>query len=133
MDNEEVKNVAQSEDENKDINTAADTEEVNNESEINTDEVQKNEYLLNDEEKGNNKHSIGNDILANVMDQLIMLCLSAIILLIFSFLIKFVGYYVAMPVPVLFIIYVIVECLYGPTLKNSKLKKTVGDKIFKIQ
>lgn len=133
MDNREIKNAVQSEDENKDINTAADIEEAHNESEINTDEVQKNEYLLNDEEEENNKHGIVNDIFANVMDQLIMLCLSAVILLIFSFLIKFAGYYVAMPVPVLFIIYVIIECLYGPLLKNSRLKKTIGDKIFKIQ
>lgn len=133
MDNREVKNAVQSEDENKDINTAADIEEAHNESEINTDEVQKNEYLLNDEEEENNKHGIVNDIFANVMDQLIILCLSAVILLIFSFLIKFAGYYVAMPVPVLFIIYVIVECLYGPLLRNSRLKKTIGDKIFKIQ
>ena len=129
MDNEEIKDAIQSEEENKDIDTAADAEEVNNEENI--DEVVENEFLLKEEE--NKKHSIVNDVLGTIMDQLAMLCVSALILLVFGYIIKFVGYYVVMPIPVLLIIYFIVGCLYAPILRHSRLKKTIGEKITKIQ
>ena len=129
MDNEEIKDVEQSEEENEDVNIV---EEVNENPEDNTDEVIENEFLLKDENENNHKNGIVNYILASFMDQLLMLCLSSLILVVFGFAIKLVGYYVVMPIPVLFIIYFIVGCLYAPILRHTKLKKTIGEKVANI-
>ena len=104
----------------------------------NTDlkEVQENEFLLKDSEtvedeqqhKGKASMFI-NDVLTMIMDQLVMLMTSLILLIVFNFLIKFAGYRVVMPVPVLFIIYFIVGCLYVPVFKNTKWHKTIGQKL----
>ncbi len=73
-----------------------------------------------------------NGVLVNIIDQFAMLIISLIILIVFNFLIGFAGYRVVMPIPVLFIIYFIVGCLYISLLKNTKWKKTIGQKVMHI-
>lgn len=72
------------------------------------------------------------NILANILDQAIVLAFSAVVMLLFDFIIRLIGYMVVMPVPVLLTIYFIVNCIYGPIMEKTKLRKTIAKKILNI-
>ncbi|MGG7076481.1 RDD family protein [Clostridium sardiniense] len=70
-------------------------------------------------------------LFSNILDQAVILGVSAILLLVFDLLIGFIGYMVAEPTPVLLIIYVIVNVFYLP-LFEAKNKRTIGKRILGI-
>lgn len=133
MENDEIKNGINNEnEENSEVsenmeenNSLAEEEKA---EEVNIESVE-SEDGINKEKKG---PSLLKKLFSNILDQSLIIALSSILLIIFDFLIKFVGYMVVMPLGVLLIIYFIVNSLYSPIIKNSKLKKTLGEKIFNI-
>lgn len=131
--NEEKSEVSENMEEN--ISLAKDKLEEDNvesvESETSIEESDKfeNEDIINEEVK---EPSLLKKLFSNILDQSLIIALSSILLIIFDFLIKFVGYMVVMPLGVLLIIYFIVNSLYSPILKNTRIKKTLGEKIFNI-
>lgn len=70
-------------------------------------------------------------LIASLVDQAILIGISAIALVIFDFLIGFIGYMVEMPSAVLLIIFGIANVLYGP-LFERKNKRTFGKRILAI-
>lgn len=85
-----------------------------------------------DEKKGQKSIPFFKNILANVLDQVIILAFSGVSMLLFDFIIRIIGYMVVMPVQVLLTIYFIVNCLYGPIMQKTKLRKTIAKKILNI-
>lgn len=70
-------------------------------------------------------------LFASILDQAIVLGISAILLVIFDFLIGFAGYMVIEPTTILFIIDVIVNIIYQSVLQ-SKNRRTIGKRILGI-
>ena len=70
-------------------------------------------------------------LFSNILDQAVILGISAILLLVFDLLIGFIGYMVAEPTPILLIIYVVVNILYFPIFE-AKNKRTIGKRILGI-
>lgn len=70
-------------------------------------------------------------LFASILDQAIILGISAIILMIFDFIIGFIGYMVTEPTTILFIIDVIVNIIYQSILQ-SKDRRTIGKRILGI-
>ena len=92
------------------------------------------ELINGENDKSERKnHTLVKKILSNILDQLIVLAASGIVLLLFDFLIRLIGYMVAMPVPVLLCIYFIINCLYVPIMEKTKSKKTFGKKILNVE
>ncbi len=70
-------------------------------------------------------------LFASVLDQAVILGMSAIILLIFDLVIGLLGYMIIEPTSILLIIYVIVNVFYLP-LFEIKNKRTIGKRILSI-
>lgn len=68
-------------------------------------------------------------VLSGIIDQIIVIVISLILLLVFNFILKLFGFYIAEREPMFFILYVITNILYGPICKLSKLNTTIGTKI----
>lgn len=75
--------------------------------------------------------SIGKRIFASVLDQAILFGLSAIVVVVFALIIKIFGYYIASPVPMLLIAYVVLNILYLPVFELKK-GKSIGKRILGI-
>lgn len=129
MENDEIKNGMNNENEEK-SEVIENLEKNNSSSENKIDEV--NMESVESINKEIKEHPFLKKLFSNVLDQSFIIALSSITLIIFDFLIKFIGYRVVMPLGVLLIIYFIVNSLYSPILKNSKFKKTLGEKLFNI-
>lgn len=71
-------------------------------------------------------------IIAQLIDEGIVLGLSGIGILVFDLFLKIFGYTVAMYLPVLFIIFVLFNVLYFPLLEESKYKTTIGKRVVKL-
>lgn len=125
-----------------------------NENEIN-DEVEENEIKKisdTEEETDNNvnkeveslitsdeesdKQSSSKIILANVLDQLLMIAGSALLVLLCDIILKLCGYmFVRDNGSIILaggIIYFIINCIYGPIMEKSKLENTFGKKILNM-
>ncbi|MBN1066861.1 RDD family protein [Clostridium botulinum] len=109
------------------LNDTKAKEESNNE----TKELlmgEKNENNSNEENS-----SLLKKIFASVIDQLITISISGIALIIFDFIIRFMGYKVSMPIGILIIFYFIVNALYMPLMEKTKLRKSIGRRIINIK
>jgi hypothetical protein len=125
-----------------------------NENEIN-DEVEENEIkkISNTEEETDNnvnkeveslitsdeesdKQSSSKFILANALDQLLMIAGSALLVLLCDIILKLCGYmFVRDNGSIILaggIIYFIINCIYGPIMEKSKLENTFGKKILNM-
>lgn len=153
MENEEIKNDAENkEEETKEViekleETSSNLETKADESDSKLEETESNvtleksnvkaedsdiyqsEEITNEQIKEN---TLLKKVFSSILDQSLIIALSSITLIVFDFLIKFVGYIVVMPLGVLLIIYFIINSLYVPILKNTKFKKTLGEKVFSI-
>ena len=137
MENDEIKDVVNNEDEEKvEVIESSEKEAVDSES-----KAEETKVLLGEDQKEENESAINNEvkepsllkrILCNVLDQTVLISVSSIALIVFDFLIKFIGYMVVMPLGVLLIIYFIANSIYVPILKKSKLKRTLGEKVFDL-
>lgn len=72
------------------------------------------------------------NILANILDQVILVAVSGVLLLLFDFIIRILGYMVVTPLAVSLIIYFIMNCIYEPIMKKTKLGMTIAKKILNI-
>lgn len=70
-------------------------------------------------------------LFSNILDQAVILGVSAILLLVFDLLIGFIGYMLLEPTSILLIIYVVVNILYFPIFE-AKNKRTIGKRILGI-
>lgn len=70
-------------------------------------------------------------LFSNILDQAVILGVSAILLLVFDLLIGFIGYMVVEPTSILLIIYVIVNILYFPIFEAKNIR-TIGKRILGI-
>ncbi len=110
------------------LNDTKAKEETNNETkELLMGEM--NENNSNEEEKP----SLLKKIFASVIDQLVTISISGIALIIFDFIIGFMGYKVSMPIGILIIFYFIVNALYMPLMEKTKLRKSIGRKVINIK
>ena len=125
-----------------------------NENEIN-DEVEENEIkkisdteeetdsnvnkeveslITSDEES--DKQASSKIILANALDQLLMIAGSALLVLLCDIILKLCGYmFVRDNGSIILaggIIYFIINCIYGPIMEKSKLENTFGKKILNM-
>ncbi|NFI93463.1 RDD family protein [Clostridium botulinum] len=110
------------------LNDTKAKEETNNETkELLMGET--NENNSNEEENP----SVLKKIFASVIDQLVTISISGIALIIFDFIIGFMGYKVSMPIGILIIFYFIVNALYMPLMEKTKLRKSIGRKVINIK
>ncbi|MBN1050951.1 RDD family protein [Clostridium botulinum] len=110
------------------LNDTKAKEETNNETkELLMGET--NENNSNEEENP----SLLKKIFASVIDQLVTISISGIALIIFDFIIGFMGYKVSMPIGILIIFYFIVNALYMPLMEKTKLRKSIGRKVINIK
>ena len=70
-------------------------------------------------------------VLASVIDQIIVIARALLLLVIFDFALRAVGFYVSERQPIFFIIYVLVNIVYEAICSSTKLKKTIGKKTIK--
>lgn len=71
-------------------------------------------------------------ILAEIINQTIILAGSLIIFFIFNLLIELVGYEIVDRIAVYFIIYVVFNLLYSPIMRSTRLNKTIGDRVVNL-
>ncbi|AWK49920.1 RDD family protein [Clostridium beijerinckii] len=83
-----------------------------------------------------NKNSSIQVILANVLDQLLIVASSAVLLLLCDFILKLFGYMFIRETGALVIaggiIYFILNCIYAPIIEKTKIKNTIAKKILNI-
>ena len=65
-------------------------------------------------------------LVAQVIDQIIIILISLMIVFIFAAILSFAGYYIISVASVLLIAYVIINILYRPIMKASPLGETLG-------
>lgn len=68
-------------------------------------------------------------LVAQVIDQIIIILISLMIVFIFAAILSFAGYYIISVASVLLIAYVIINILYRPIMKASPLGETLGEKL----
>lgn len=68
-------------------------------------------------------------LVAQVIDQIIIILISLMIVFIFAATLSFAGYYIISVASVLLIAYVIINILYRPIMKASPLGETLGGKL----
>lgn len=115
------------------------------EVEINTDQQEDKEEnanvelskLINDDDSDVNESSCTKVILANILDQLLVLAGSAVLLLLCDLILRVFGYMFVKETGALVlaggIIYFIINCIYAPVMEKSKLKNTIAKKILNIK
>ena len=64
--------------------------------------------------------------LAGLVDQIIGIAVALVLLIVFDFILKLVGFYIAEREPMFLIMYVIFNIFYRPICSLTKLKDTIG-------
>ncbi|GAA0109999.1 RDD family protein [Clostridium tertium] len=110
-------------------NEVINNDEVNNE-ELNKDiEVTEEDNAINGEVKEDGKAvKFIKRLLAATIDQIVAIAFALLLLLVFDFLLKFVGFYIAQRQPMFLVIYVITNILYSTICESTKLGRTIGKK-----
>lgn len=98
---------------------------------LNGEELEK-EILEEELEEVDSNPSFFKKFFASLLDQAILIGISALLLVIFDFLIGFIGYMVVEPTGILLIIFGILNVLYRPILEG-KNKRTIGKRILAIK
>lgn len=104
--------------------------EVINNEELNKDiEVTEEDNAINEEVKEDGKAvKFIKRLLAATIDQIVAIAFALLLLLVFDFLLKFVGFYIAQRQPMFLVIYVITNILYSTICESTKLGRTIGKK-----
>ena len=91
--------------------------------------------LMNDENK--NENSCTKVILANILDQALLVAASAILVLLCDVVLGLLGYMFVKETGAIVIaagiIYFILNCIYAPIMEKSKAKNTIGKNILNIK
>lgn len=114
------------------INTKETVEEILEEDVISSsEEILKGDSSLLGEDTEKNDSKIMKFIkraLASAIDQIIVIAISFLLLVVFDFALRALGFYVTQRQPIFFIIYVLVNIVYEAICSSTKLKKTIGKK-----
>lgn len=114
------------------INTKETVEEILEEDVISSsEEILKGDSSLLGEDTEKNDSKIMKFIkraLASAIDQIIVIAISLLLLVVFDFALRALGFYVTQRQPIFFIIYVLVNIVYEAICSSTKLKKTIGKK-----
>jgi len=117
------------------IKNEVDTEEVNRMEENTNFEIQK---LINSEEKNTDKgeNSCTKAILANILDQVLVVAASSVLVLLCDVVLKLFGYMFVQGTGAIIlaagIIYFVLNCIYAPIMEKSRAKNTIAKKILNI-
>lgn len=107
-----------------------DIDNVIEEKEVTIEEIlEENEEVREKSIKVVKNNTFMKDILAGVIDQIIVMAGSLATLLIFDLILRLFGYYIVEKQPMFLIIYIIINIIYGPVCKKLKFKETVGKKV----
>lgn len=91
--------------------------------------------LVNGEEEKKEK-SCSKGILANILDQTLLIASSAVLVILCDQILKLFGYMFVQGTGAIIlaagIIYFILNCLYAPIMENSKAKATIANKILNV-
>ncbi|ATD55845.1 hypothetical protein [Clostridium chauvoei] len=68
-------------------------------------------------------------LLVGVIDQIVIFAASLVVLMIFDFILRLTGFFVAQKEQVILIIYALLNVIYIPICEATKLKKTIGKKV----
>ena len=98
---------------------------------LNGEELEK-EILEEELEEVDSNPSFFKKFFASLLDQAILIGISALLLVIFDFIIGFIGYMVVEPTGILLIIFGILNVLYRPIFEG-KNKRTIGKRILAIK
>ena len=116
--------------------TEADTIEKNNKEQNTNIEIQE---LISDkdDEKDKNENSCTKVLLANILDQLLLVAASAVLILLCNVILSLCGYMFIKGTGSIEIaagiIYFILNCIYAPIMEKSKAKNTIAKKILNIK
>jgi len=94
--------------------------------------------LMNDDSanKDENGHSCTKSILANILDQVLIVAASSILVLLCDVVLRLFGYMFVQGTGAIIIaagiIYFIINCIYAPVMGKSKAKNTIARKILNI-
>lgn len=67
-------------------------------------------------------------LLAATIDQIVVIAIALLLLLVFDFILKLIGFYIAERQPMFLIIYVITNILYSTICESTNLGRTIGKK-----
>ncbi len=96
----------------------------------NNEEITVEEILVENIVKKESKNmTIIKKLLVGVIDQIIIFAASLLTLIVFDFLLKLIGLFVAEREPVFLIIYALLNVIYIPICEGTRLRKTIGKKI----
>ena len=98
---------------------------------LNGEELEK-EILEEELEEVDSNPSFFKKLFASLLDQAILIGVSALLLVIFDLIIGFIGYMVVEPTGILLIIFGILNVLYRPIFEG-KNKRTLGKRILAIK
>lgn len=68
-------------------------------------------------------------LLVGVIDQIVIFAASLVVLMIFDFILRLTGFFVAQKEQVILIIYALLNVIYIPICEATKFKKTIGKKV----
>ncbi|MDU4910042.1 RDD family protein [Clostridium baratii] len=97
---------------------------------LNGEELEKE--ILEEELEVDSNPSFFKKLFASLLDQVILIGVSALLLVIFDLIIGFMGYMVVEPTGIILIIYGILNVLYRPIFEG-KNKRTIGKRILAIK
>ncbi|SFC30395.1 hypothetical protein [Clostridium uliginosum] len=115
-------------------NESSQEKSTNSDNEVEDFITVKNEDCINEDIKKeiNYKPSLLLKLFSTAIDQIVTLAISGIVLVIFDFILKVIGYNVLMPLAFLLIFYYLVNVLYTPIVEKTRLKKSIGKRILNI-
>lgn len=67
-------------------------------------------------------------LLAATIDQIVVIAIALLLLLVFDFILKLIGFYIAERQPMFLIVYVITNILYSTICESTNLGRTIGKK-----
>lgn len=130
-------NEIKSEIEEAEVQTNAETSEIGTDTKGNAIEAAiNNEVQSLISEEINDKESAGKVVLANALDQLVLVACSCLLVMLFDLILNVFGYMLVRDNGALIfaggIIYFILNCIYVPVMEKTKLKNTIAKKILSL-
>lgn len=101
-----------------------------------TEVVENNEAQSLTDEEASDKDSVGRTILANALDQLVLVACSSLLVVLSDLILRLFGYmFIRGNGALIFaggIIYFVINCFYVPAMEKTKLRSTIAKKILSI-
>lgn len=105
-------------------------------NELTENEVVEIQEEIKDDNEGREitltKGSLFTRILSGVLDQAILIGVAALLEVVFDLILRLVGFMVVDYVPILLIIFFMVNCIYSPIMERVKDGRTFGKRIMNI-